>query len=181
MPRSKTRITVVLLVITLALFIVSVCLTTHIPRIETPPCEDCSYGSIEIQSVSLCELLANHRIYQGKLIRVRALFHHDYGHISFRDETCPGGKWIYLDFAEPSRFCIGAKKALMLHTGFGSWYDGAAYATVVGSIANFENPDDFKYVFNGFTIECLERVEAGSGVRERILYTFGKAKNRFGF
>jgi hypothetical protein len=71
------------------------------------------------------------------------------------------------------------KKSLMVYPGLGSWYDGVAYVTVVGTVADFDNPDDFNFVFDGFTIECLERVEPiGFGLTERVFYTAGRRREQ---
>lgn len=146
------------------------------PQLEQPPCRACAqiYATSEIPSVSICELRENLDHYRGKVVRLRAVFHHDAGQVHLVDFSCRGVGAIHTGLSNSCESCTGARKALSIYTGFGTWYDSAAHVVVVGRAGILENPTLFPDD-DGFNIDCLENVEPmGSGLAERIKYRQGE-------
>lgn len=146
-------------------FLIGVFLTSILDRspLEQPPCRACGRFYVSpVPLVSICELKNNRAQYEGKVVRVRADFHHDAGLVNLTDHCGT----IHTGFSDLCKACGGAVEALTLHTGFGSWYDGTARVVVFGRIGPLENPTLYPDK-NGFNIDCLESVEAtGSGTGE---------------
>ncbi len=179
MLRKRTRIFVALPFVVFAVFGASVWLTTRIPETEGPPCKNCSYGSNDIPTVPLCELLANHSAYRGRLIRVRAILHNDSGDLSFRDKSCQGSGSIHLKFVDRCGSCVGAGKALTIYTGWGLSYEGSARVTAVGTVNEVENSTESRFSFDRFVVQCLEGVEPiNPTIGFRIRYTIEQALRR---
>ena len=148
---------------------------SRIPQMEQRPCRSCAglYASSEIPSIRICELKNHLEDYRGKIVRVRAAFNHDAGQVDLLDDTCPGMA-LHAGLSDSCQSCVGARKALTIYSGLGTWYDSAARVVVLGRVGRLENPTLFDDD-NGFNIVCLERSEPiGSGRNERIKYTQGK-------
>ena len=76
-----------------------------------------------------------------------------------------------MGLARPLRACTGTQKMLVMHSGLGTWYDGAVSVTVLGYYGIIGNPKSYHQGREGFNIVCLERVEPiGSTRRGRINY-----------
>ncbi|HEY9402011.1 MAG TPA: hypothetical protein VIQ24_04920 [Pyrinomonadaceae bacterium] len=143
---------------------------------EKPPCQSCSalYSSAEIPVVTICELKANPENFMNRVVRVRAVLHHDAGQVNLYDHTC-GNDGVHAGLSNSFESCVGVRKALSIYSGFGTWYDSNANVVVVGSVGRLDNPTLFDDGKAGFNIVCLERAEPiGSGMSERIKYTVGE-------
>ena len=148
---------------------------TRIAKLEQPPCKSCQgfYQNSEIPSISICEVKSNLEHYRGKIFRVRAAFHHDAGFVNLADEACPSVA-IHVGLSNSFESCAGARKALTIYSGFGTWYDSTAKVVVVGSVGRLENPTLFENNA-GFNILCLEEAApVGSGKLERRKYAEGE-------
>lgn len=131
------------------------------------------YAGSEIPSISICELKNNPGFYRGKVVRVRAAFHHDAGQVNLLDVACPTVA-LHAGLADGCQSCVGARKALTIYSGFGTWYDSTARVVVIGKVDRLENATLFEDE-NGFNIECVESAEPiGSGREDRIRYTQGE-------
>ena len=147
-----------------------------VPETEPLPCRDCArlHLSSEIPTVRICELRENFDQYRGKLVQVHALFHHDAGQVTLIDIGCAPNSAIHAGLSDSCASCAGARKALTVYTGFGSWYDGTARVMVLGRVGRLENPTLFPDD-NGFNIDCIETVAPlGNGVEERMKYRRGE-------
>jgi hypothetical protein len=177
MRRFRTIITAVVILIVL-MPIIMVWVVSRIPETEAPPCRSCStiYAS-QIPTVNLCQLSSDLKRFSGKTVRVTGMFHHDAGQISLRDYDCDAG--IYAGLSPTCESCVGTQKALTMYTGYRTWYDSDANATVVARIGRIEGDNNFYRGYDGLNILCLERVEPiGPRVWYRIYYTVGQIGKR---
>ena len=149
----------------------------RVPVAENPPCSACFllYRQ-EIPLVSMCELNRNFEQYRGKVVRVRGFFNNDAGQVTVSDD---GSCALHAGFSNRCEGCNGTYEALMVYSGYGSWYDSSARVTVIGHVGPLENPtlyaDD-----RGFNIDCLESVAPrGTGLQERVKYTLGGLHRTF--
>lgn len=179
MFQSKYRLAAALVTSVMGiLFVSAVAAVWSISRIaetEQPPCKSCAalYAESETPSISICELRDNFVFYRGKVVRVRAAFDHDAGQINLLDDACPGVA-LHSGLADVCQSCVGARKALAIYSGFGTWYDSRARVVILGKVGQLENPAFFNDD-NGFNIICVESVEPiGSSIRDRIRYTEGE-------
>jgi len=175
--RAAALVALAVIVITASVIIVDrkVSSITRIAELEQPPCKSCQglYQESEIPSISICEVKTNLEHYRGKIFRVRADFHHDAGLVNLLDEGCPTVT-IHAGLASSFESCVGARKALTIYSGFGTWYDSTAKVVVVGSVGRLENPTIFEDNA-GFNILCLEEAEPiGSGKLQRRKYAQGE-------
>jgi hypothetical protein len=144
--------------------------------LEQAPCTKCRavYSASEIPTIAICELTDNLTRYDGKLVRLKAIFVHDAGQTYLRPEdgTClQGGGGMNTGLDERSEACDGARKALSVYTGFETWYDSRAKVVVIGRVGQINNPRSYFHKGEGFNILCLEHVEPiGSGEAERRKY-----------
>jgi hypothetical protein len=148
---------------------------------EHPPCRSCAetYSlASEIPTVSVCEIVNNPEPYANRIVRIQAKFVHDAGYISLRDNAQPCGQSSSLRAGlavDELQSCEGTGKALVIHSGFGNWYDGGANITFVGRYGRIEDNRGFDHGERGVNILCLEEVSPlGSGSYGRIRYTIGK-------
>jgi len=147
---------------------------SRIPALEDPPCRSCAAFYSELRpTVSVCDLIKTSvEPYEGKIVRVRAIFHHDAGQVNLVDDVCPS-EGLHAGLANSFQSCEGTRKALTIYSGFGTWYDSSAEVIVVGSVGRLENPTLFEGY--GFNILCLEQVKpVGSGRAERIKFAEGE-------
>src|SRR5258708_2818528 len=95
MFQFKYRLGAALVTFSVGVFIASavaaVWKISRIAETEQPPCKSCAflYTGLEIPSISICQLKNNLGSYRGKVVRVRAAFHHDAGQVSLLDDACP--------------------------------------------------------------------------------------------
>jgi len=146
----------------------------RIAELEQPPCNGCAqlYSTSPV-SVSVCELKQHLEEYRGRIVRVDTKFHHDAGQVSLLDDACPK-VYLHADLSDSCQSCIGARKALSVYSGFGTWYDSTARVVVLGRIGRLENSTFFEDE-NGFNIDCIESAEPiGSATDLRIKYTQGE-------
>ena len=175
MSRFTLRILITLLTFVGGVAAASVWMVSRLGETEQPPCRSCAsiYTSPEIPSVTVCELTAGPALYRGRMVRVKAMFYHDAGHVDLHDETC-GGR-VHAGLSNIYESCAGTRKALKMYSGFGTWYDSAASVVVVGSLGRLEDATLYDDGNDGFNLVCLEQAEPiGSGVWERIYYTVGE-------
>jgi hypothetical protein len=142
------------------------------PETENSPCQSCSslYSSFAIQTWDICNIppTSDH---SDRLFRIRATFENDAGDttLGLGDTECR--RAVRAGLARPLSACVGTQKMLVMHSGLGTWYDGAVSVTVLGYFGLIENPKSYHRSREGFNIECLERVEPiGSTLRGRINY-----------
>ena len=181
MRRRTRRLIIVIFFLIILVPSLTVWLVSRIPDIEVPPCRNCAsmYGSPVVPTVTLCELAAHREQYAGKVVRVSATFHHDSGTINLYDHDCVPSAAMYAGIAPSCEYCVGAKKALTMYTGYGTWYDSIATVTLVGRVGRIEGDNNFYRGYDGFNVLCVERVAPiGSGVGHRIYYTIGQIANR---
>ena len=145
---------------------------------EAPPCRACSavYASAAsaMPDVTPCDLLRDPGRYDGRVVRVRAVWKHDSGSVSLSDPAaaCEGGSSVKAASPEPFASCDGAREMLIIHTGLGfeRGYNGRANVVVAGRygrVASDASPGGEA----GLTILCVERVTPiGSELRGRIRY-----------
>lgn len=175
MRRLTLRVAVTCLTFVVGVAAASVGMVSRVAEKEEAPCRDCSeiYSSSEILTVTLCEISANPERYRGRLVRIRAVFHHDAGTIHLFD-PCGSGGAARAGVAESCGACAGAWKALSIYSGYRTWYDGDADVVVVGRAGRIEG-NNFYQGLDGFNVLCLERAgPAGSGVWQRVYYTIGR-------
>jgi hypothetical protein len=182
MVKFKYRVVAALVALAVVLIAASVIILdrkvssiTRIAELEQPPCKSCQgfYQDSEIPSISICEAKSNLERYRGKILRVRAAFHHDAGLINLLDDACPNMR-LHAGLSNLFESCIGARKALTIYSGLGTWYDSTAKVVAVGSVGRLENPTLFEDN-DGFNILCLEKAEPiGSGKVERRKYAEGE-------
>ncbi len=130
---------------------------------ETTSCQECAVAyqsNTYRQDVGFCDLKKNPKLYENRLLRIRAHLLHDSGYLSLSDQSCyennssviPAG--LGRDFA----VCWGKQRALQMYTGLGTWYDGAAEVTLVGRYGEMDEKNQFRTGRQGITILCLEKV-----------------------
>jgi hypothetical protein len=136
----------------------------RVGAVENPPCPACStiYGSAQIPTVTLCDLIRNSAQYNGRLVRVHALLKQDSDYVSLTDSSlpCASGSFVYSGFQEPFAACDGARKLLTIYTGYdpqGHLYDGVANVVIVGRWGVIKNAGQFDDQ-TGLSILCLETV-----------------------
>ena len=83
--------------------------------LEQAPCKKCGavYSASEIPTIAICELADNLTRYDGKLVRVKAIFVHDAAQTYLRPEngTClQGGGGMTTGLDERSEACDGREK-----------------------------------------------------------------------
>jgi len=179
MFQFKYRVAAALVTFTIGVFIASavaaVWRISRIAELEPAPCKSCValYSGPEIPSISICELNNKLEFYRGKVVRVNASFQHDAGQVSLLDDACPKVA-LLAGLGDGCQSCVGAKKALTIYSGFGTWYDSMARVVILGKVGPLENPTLFDDE-NGFNIECVESAEPiGLGRDDRIRYTLGE-------
>jgi hypothetical protein len=182
MVKFKYRVAALFVAFAIGIIAVSIVLVgrkvssiTRIAELEQPPCKSCMgfYQDSEIPGISICELKSDLEHYRGKIFRVRAAFHHDAGQVNLLDDACPTVA-LHAGLAKSFETCVGARKALTIYSGYGTWYDSTAKVVVVGSVGRLENPTLFEDNA-GFNILCLEKAEPiGSGALERRKYAEGE-------
>jgi hypothetical protein len=178
MRRRRTLVVAIVALIVIAPAI-SVWAVSRIPNTEASPCRTCAgvYASAEIPTVNICQLSAELKQFSGKTVRVTGTFHHDAGQITLRNYDC--GAVIYLGLSPSCESCAGTQKALTMYTGYRTWYDSDANATVVARVGRIEGDNNFYRGYDGLNVVCLERVEPiGSSVRHRIYYAVGQISRR---
>jgi hypothetical protein len=179
MRQVKYRFAAALITFLIGVFIATaVAAVWRISRIEETeeaPCKACAvlYTQSEIPSVSVCELKSKLDFYRGKVVRVRASFHNDAGLVNLFDDACPSVA-LKARLGDGCQSCIGAKKALTIYSGFGTWYDSTARVVVLGKVGPLGNAtqldDD-----SGFNIDCVERAgPMDSGRKDRLRYAEGE-------
>jgi hypothetical protein len=103
------------------------------------------------------------------MFRIRATFENDAGNTTLGGSECK--RTVPAGLARPLRACAGTRKMLVMHSGLGTWYDGAVSVTVLGYYGIIGNPKSYHHGKEGFNIVCLEHVEPiGSTLRGRINY-----------
>jgi hypothetical protein len=179
LPMRRLRMLIIAIVILLVLTpVITVWTVSRIPQTEAPPCHSCAgiYSS-QIPTVNLCELGSNLKQFSDQTIRVAGIFHHDAGQISLRNYDCGAG--IYAGVSPSCESCVGTQKALTMYSGYRTWYDSDANATVVAKVGRIEGDNNFYRGYDGLNILCLERVEPiGPTVYYRIYYTVGQIGKR---
>jgi hypothetical protein len=119
-----------------------------------------------IPDVGFSDLKQHPEKYAGQMIRLHAIFDHDAGYTFLSNPTT----WdrinsIPVGFGKEFETCASTKKALTIHTGLGTWYDGAVYATMIGKYGVIDDQRKFQNGETGYTIFCLESVEPIDPIR----------------
>ena len=110
-----------------------------------------------LETKRLSEILYDNS-FQGKKVRVKAVFHHDAGYIFIQDLE-NGKDAVPTGFDKNTIPCTKTEKILQICTGYKTWYDSFVEITVVGYLGEVdEKTNSFqggKYEFN---IICIEQV-----------------------
>lgn len=114
-----------------------------------------------LETKTFSEIL-NDKNFQGRKVRVKALFRHDAGYISLQDlengkEATPAG------FDKNTISCEETEKTLRLCSGYKHWYwlDGSVEITAVGYLGKIDKESNsFQGGEDGFNIICIEQVNA---------------------
>ncbi len=167
--------------------VATIWMLSRVENTEAPPCRSCAetYSlASEIPMVSVREVVNNPERYANRIIRIRARFVHDSGYISLHDQVQSCGHFSFLRAGlsvEQVQSCEGTRKALAIHSGFGTWYDGGSNITIVGRYGRIEDDRGFNDGESGVNILCLEEVSPlDSGLSGRIHYTIEKLFRRSG-
>lgn len=168
--KLRSRFAAVALVMMLGIPTTAGWLVSRTPEMENPPCQSCSslYSSTVIETGNVCDapLGSNH---SERIFRIRTTFENDAGDTTLGRKECR--RAVLTGVTRSLRGCAGTQKMLVMHSGLGTWYDGAVSVTVLGYYGIIDNPRSYHHGREGFNIVCLERVEPiGSGRRGRINY-----------
>lgn len=110
-----------------------------------------------IETKRLSEILYD-KSFQGKKVRVKALFRHDAGYIFVQDLE-NGKAAVPAGFDKNVISCVDTEKTLQVCTGYKTWYDSSVEVTVVGYLGKIdEETNSFQGGENGFNIICIEQV-----------------------
>lgn len=110
-----------------------------------------------LETKKLSEIL-NDENYQGKKVRVKAIFEHDAGFIFLRDLDIEKGT-VPAGFDKNAISCVDTEKTLQICTGYKTWYDGSIEVTIVGYLGKIDGEiNSFQGGENGFNIICIEQV-----------------------
>lgn len=110
-----------------------------------------------LETKSLSEILYD-KNFQGKKVRVKAIFENDAGFIFLRDLEIEKGT-VPVGFDKNAISCADTEKTLQVCTGYKTWYDSSVEVTVIGYLGEIDKEtDSFQGGKNGFNIICVERV-----------------------
>lgn len=111
--------------------------------------------NLEIKKLS--EILYD-KNFQGKKVRIKALFRHDAGYIFVQD--LKNGKYaVPVGINKDTIPCPQTEKTLQVCTGYKTWYDSSVEVTIVGYLGKIdEENNSFQSGKNGFNIICIEQV-----------------------
>jgi hypothetical protein len=110
-----------------------------------------------LETKTFSEIL-NDKSFQGKKVRIKALFRHDADYIFLQDlndgkDAAPAG------FDKNSISCTDTEKTLQVCTGYKTWYDSSVEVTVVGYLGKIDkDTNPFQGGDKGFNIICVEQV-----------------------
>ena len=131
-----------------------------------------------LETKSLSEIIAD-KTYQGKKVRLKALFNHDAGYIFFQDLN-NGKNTLAAGFGKNAILCADTEKTLQVCTGYKTWYDSSVEVIVVGYLGKVDkDTNPFQGGNDGFNIICVEQVnptdeqlETGKAKFETSLFNF---------
>jgi hypothetical protein len=137
---------------------------------RTSLCQNCrgNYQTADaLPDVGFAELNQYPEKYAGQLIRLHAIFDHDAAY-TFLCAPVPRARTncIPVGFGTGFETCSSTKRALTIHTGLGTWYDGTTYVTVIGKYGIIDDQRKFQDGETGFTVFCLEKVEPINPMRD---------------
>ncbi len=115
-----------------------------------------------------CEVKNNLDFYRGKVVRVRAAFHHDAGQVNLFDDACPNVA-LHAGLADVCQSCVGGRKALTIYSGFRTWYDSTARVVILGKLADWKTQPYLTTTMDS-TSYAWSAEPIGSGRKDRIRY-----------
>lgn len=110
-----------------------------------------------LETKTFSEIFEN-KNFQGKKVRVKALFRHDAGYIFLQDLE-NGKAAVPVGFDKNAIACSDTEKTLQICTGYKTWYDHSVEVTVVGYLGEIsEESNQFQGGEDGFNIICVEQI-----------------------
>jgi hypothetical protein len=139
------------------------------PQLEHPPCRSCAViydsNSVNIPTLSFCDLASDPDRYHNQVVRVRAYIKHDAGIFFMKGLACQNPSApAFFEYDSSMKACDGVQKVFEELLGYKHWcwrhpagFDGEAGAVFVGRV---ERPKDPDFVSGGwrfrFVALCIE-------------------------
>ncbi len=131
-----------------------------------------------LETKRLSEII-NDKSFQGKKVRIKAIFRHDAGYIFIQDLE-DGKDAVPANFDKNAISCADAEKTLQICTGYKTWYDSSVEVTVIGYLGKIDGKtNSLQGGKNGFNIVCIEQVNPTE--KDLRIGTMKFNKNLFSF